>query len=216
MPSCSDSMPGAAYTPRWECVSMTPGVTHFPFASITTASAGALTVCPTAAILPFCRSSDPRFDRRSGGRQNRRIADDRRLRRTVTGRSTHTGSGSLPRRRAPVARVAAQRGGPGQTRRKRASADEHASIGLRKRHIVCRTQSPAPVAGDERLGNNRPRRRICDDWSGRSSDSRLRRYSAAITAPGIGAQADAKKQPPPPPEKKQATMSAKPVMVAAQ
>ena len=39
---------------------MTPGVTHLPLASITTASAGASTVWPTAATLPFCSRIDPR------------------------------------------------------------------------------------------------------------------------------------------------------------
>src|ERR1700694_2694085 len=33
---------------------MMPGVTYFPAPSITNASAGALTVTPTAAIFPFC------------------------------------------------------------------------------------------------------------------------------------------------------------------
>src|SRR3954447_7794229 len=59
LPSCSDSIPGAAYTPRCECVSMIPGVTHFAVASITTASAGAFTVCPTAATLPSRSRIDP-------------------------------------------------------------------------------------------------------------------------------------------------------------
>ena len=39
---------------------MTPGVTHFPLASIATASAGALTLCPTATTLPSCSRIDPR------------------------------------------------------------------------------------------------------------------------------------------------------------
>src|SRR3954471_18682644 len=39
---------------------MMPGVTHLPLASITTASAGALTVCPTAATLPSWRRIAPR------------------------------------------------------------------------------------------------------------------------------------------------------------
>src|SRR3954468_16874273 len=60
LPSCSDSIPRAAQTPRCECVSMTPGVTHLPDASITTASEGAVTVAPTAATLPFCNRISPR------------------------------------------------------------------------------------------------------------------------------------------------------------
>src|SRR6476620_5471444 len=38
---------------------MMPGVTYFPAPSITSASAGALTVAPTAATLPFCRRIAP-------------------------------------------------------------------------------------------------------------------------------------------------------------
>src|SRR5688500_5745995 len=52
LPSSCAGTPGAGYTPRWECVSMRPGVTYLPWPSITTASAGASTVCPTATILP--------------------------------------------------------------------------------------------------------------------------------------------------------------------
>ena len=37
-----------------------PGVTHLPLASITTASAGALTFWPTATIFPFCSRIEPR------------------------------------------------------------------------------------------------------------------------------------------------------------
>ena len=37
-----------------------PGVTHLPVASMTAASAGALTVAPTAATLPFCSRIEPR------------------------------------------------------------------------------------------------------------------------------------------------------------
>ena len=70
-------MPGAAYTPRCECVSMTPGVIHLPLASMTSASAGAVTVCPTAAILPFCSRIDPRSIDRAGRGQDRRVADQR-------------------------------------------------------------------------------------------------------------------------------------------
>src|SRR5690606_14132948 len=49
LPSDVDWMSGDGYTPRCECVSMSPGVTHFPVASITTASAGGLPTLPTAA-----------------------------------------------------------------------------------------------------------------------------------------------------------------------
>src|SRR5687768_13853739 len=39
---------------------MTPGVTHLPAASITTASAGAGMLAPTAAILPSRNNTEPR------------------------------------------------------------------------------------------------------------------------------------------------------------
>jgi hypothetical protein len=39
---------------------MTPGVTHFPAASMISASAGAVTAGPTAAILPSRSRMDPR------------------------------------------------------------------------------------------------------------------------------------------------------------
>jgi hypothetical protein len=42
-----------------ECVSMTPGVSTFPRASIAVASAGASTDVPSAAILPSRTSTDP-------------------------------------------------------------------------------------------------------------------------------------------------------------
>src|SRR5688500_5555870 len=59
LPSLSAWPPGAAYNPRWECVSMRPGVTNFPVPSMTTASAGASTVAPTAAIFPSRSSTEP-------------------------------------------------------------------------------------------------------------------------------------------------------------
>jgi hypothetical protein len=59
LPSCCDSIPGAEYTPMCECVSMMPGVTHLPLASMTTASDGALTFVPTAATLPSRSSTEP-------------------------------------------------------------------------------------------------------------------------------------------------------------
>jgi hypothetical protein len=43
----------------WECVSIKPGVTYLPPASITTAPAGASTLCPTEAILPSRISTAP-------------------------------------------------------------------------------------------------------------------------------------------------------------
>src|SRR5215213_9127031 len=59
LPSLCACTPGLAYTPRCECVSMTPGVTNLPVASTTTAPAGASTVCPTAAIFPSTISTWP-------------------------------------------------------------------------------------------------------------------------------------------------------------
>src|SRR3954464_2263237 len=53
LPSLSAFPPGAAYTPRCEWSSMIPGVTYLPAPSIISASAGALTVAPIAAIFPF-------------------------------------------------------------------------------------------------------------------------------------------------------------------
>ena len=59
LPSDKASTPGAAYTPRCECVSMIPGVTNFPVPSIDTASAGTVTFAPTATIFPSCRTMLP-------------------------------------------------------------------------------------------------------------------------------------------------------------
>ena len=59
LPSDSASVPGAAYTPRWECSSISPGVTYFPVPSTTTASAGASTFAPTATMRPSLRTIDP-------------------------------------------------------------------------------------------------------------------------------------------------------------
>src|SRR5438105_6399551 len=42
-----------------ECVSMMPGVRNFPVPSMTTASAGALTLAPTWVILPFVSTTAP-------------------------------------------------------------------------------------------------------------------------------------------------------------
>src|SRR5881394_2093848 len=59
LPSDSASVPGAAYTPRCECSSISPGVTYFPVPSTTTASAGASTFAPTATMRPSLRTIDP-------------------------------------------------------------------------------------------------------------------------------------------------------------
>src|SRR5262245_5540312 len=58
-PSASASPPGAAYTPRCECVSMIPGVTNLPVPSITRASGGTVTFAPTATIFPSRRTIVP-------------------------------------------------------------------------------------------------------------------------------------------------------------
>src|SRR5205085_11797664 len=61
LPSDSANVPGAAYTPRCECTSITPGVTHLPVPSTTTASAGACTCAPvpTDTIRPSRNRIDP-------------------------------------------------------------------------------------------------------------------------------------------------------------
>ena len=59
LPSDSASVPGAAYTPRCEWSSISPGVTYFPVPSTTPASAGASTFSPTATILPSLSRTDP-------------------------------------------------------------------------------------------------------------------------------------------------------------
>src|SRR6266550_689901 len=60
LPSDSAWVHGAAYTPRCECVSMIPGVTHLPVPSTTTASeGGASTVAPTATMRPSRSRIDP-------------------------------------------------------------------------------------------------------------------------------------------------------------
>src|SRR4051812_41795358 len=50
--SWAPRLPGTPPAPMCECVSMTPGVTYLPVPSMTTASAGASTVAPTATIFP--------------------------------------------------------------------------------------------------------------------------------------------------------------------
>ena len=59
LPSDSASVPGAAYTPRCEWSSISPGVTYFPVPSTTTAPAGASTLVPIATIFPSFIRSDP-------------------------------------------------------------------------------------------------------------------------------------------------------------
>src|SRR6202022_4901181 len=56
---CAPLSPGAPPAPMCECVSMMPGVTYLPVPSMTTASAGAVTEVPTAAIFPSRSSTDP-------------------------------------------------------------------------------------------------------------------------------------------------------------
>src|SRR3989442_4492667 len=60
LPSDSASVPGAAYTPRCEWSSISPGVTYLPVPSTTTApGGGASTFAPTATIRPSLSRIDP-------------------------------------------------------------------------------------------------------------------------------------------------------------
>src|SRR6266550_1225429 len=59
LPSDSASVPGAAYTPRCECSSISPGVTYLPVPSTITASAGASTFSPTATMRPSLKVITP-------------------------------------------------------------------------------------------------------------------------------------------------------------
>src|SRR2546426_12325570 len=59
LPSDSASVPGAAYTPRCEWSSTSPGVTYLPVPSTTTAPAGASTFAPTATIRPSLSTIEP-------------------------------------------------------------------------------------------------------------------------------------------------------------
>jgi len=54
LPSSLACANGTAYTPRWECASISPGVTNLPVPSITRAPAGTATLAslPSAAIAP--------------------------------------------------------------------------------------------------------------------------------------------------------------------
>ena len=63
LPSLCALTPGLGYTPRCECTSMMPGVTHLPVPSTRVASAGACSAVPTATILPS-RSSTSASSRR--------------------------------------------------------------------------------------------------------------------------------------------------------
>ena len=60
---------------------MMPGVTYLPVPSMTSASAGALTVAPTAAIFPFCSRIAPLRISRSGCRKKIDVSDYGRARR---------------------------------------------------------------------------------------------------------------------------------------
>ncbi len=57
-PSLSADVPGAAYTPMWLWVSISPGVTHFPVPSMTVALEGVVTLVPTAKISPSAMTTD--------------------------------------------------------------------------------------------------------------------------------------------------------------
>src|SRR5216684_3897048 len=59
LPSDSASVPGAAYTPRCEWSSISPGVTYLPVPSTTTAPEGASTFAPTATIRPSLNRIEP-------------------------------------------------------------------------------------------------------------------------------------------------------------
>src|SRR5688500_4682261 len=52
LPSLCEDVPGLGYTPRCECTSIRPGVTHLPVPSRVTAPAGATSPWPTATISP--------------------------------------------------------------------------------------------------------------------------------------------------------------------
>src|SRR5437870_13849605 len=58
LPSDSASVPGAAYTPRCEWLSISLGVTYLPVPSTTTSPLGASTLAPTATIRPCLRITD--------------------------------------------------------------------------------------------------------------------------------------------------------------
>ena len=61
LPSAVAPEPGAAYTPRWLCVSMSPGVTNFPRAWMTSASLGSSTwpAGPIATMRPPASTTVP-------------------------------------------------------------------------------------------------------------------------------------------------------------
>ena len=57
LPSSWADTPGLGYTPRCECTSIRPGVTHLPWPSTIVLSGGASSWRPTATTLPFCSST---------------------------------------------------------------------------------------------------------------------------------------------------------------
>src|SRR5690606_24335859 len=57
LPSLCERVPGLGYTPRCECTSISPGVTHLPVPSTVIAPAGADRPWPTATISPPANST---------------------------------------------------------------------------------------------------------------------------------------------------------------
>src|SRR5690606_30382610 len=57
LPSLCARTPGLGYTPRCECTSMMPGVTHLPVASTRVAPAGSSSPAPTATMRPSAIST---------------------------------------------------------------------------------------------------------------------------------------------------------------
>jgi hypothetical protein len=58
LPSLRLGVPGAAYTPMWLWVSMSPGVTNLPVPSTTVVPGGTVVSRPTATTLPFAKRMD--------------------------------------------------------------------------------------------------------------------------------------------------------------
>ena len=81
LPSCSDSMPAPEYTPRCECVSMMPGVTHLPLGVDHDRVSRRVDVLPDSRDLAVLQQDRSAFDRRTRRGQDRRVPDDGRLRR---------------------------------------------------------------------------------------------------------------------------------------
>ncbi|KAG1535572.1 hypothetical protein G6F50_015273 [Rhizopus delemar] len=63
LPSLCAPTPGLGYTPRCECTSISPGVTHLPWASMRVTPASACSRWPTATMRPS-RSSTSALSRR--------------------------------------------------------------------------------------------------------------------------------------------------------